>query len=124
MNDLNEYITILVLIFIAGSVTSFLRYSICTIVAKRMVARIGIELYSSILDQEIAFFDKNKSGKLISRLGSDTMLLQVVMSQRLPEAVASITSFLRYSIFTIVAIRMVAQIGIELYASILKNKTG
>mmetsp|Transcript_52630 Transcript_52630/g.53022 ORF Transcript_52630/g.53022 Transcript_52630/m.53022 type:complete len:121 (-) Transcript_52630:205-567(-) len=90
MNDLNEYITILVLIFIAGSVTSFLRYSICTIVAKRMVARIGIELYSSILDQEIAFFDKNKSGKLISRLGSDTMLLQVVMSQRLPKAVANI----------------------------------
>eukprot|EP00592_Proboscia_alata_P015248 CAMPEP_0194397898 /NCGR_PEP_ID=MMETSP0174-20130528/125801_1 /TAXON_ID=216777 /ORGANISM="Proboscia alata, Strain PI-D3" /LENGTH=706 /DNA_ID=CAMNT_0039194129 /DNA_START=40 /DNA_END=2158 /DNA_ORIENTATION=- len=90
MEDVNYYMTVSVLIFIAGSLAGFVRYSIFAIVAERMVARMRIELYSSILDQEIAFFDENKSGELISRLGSDTTLLQVVMSQSLPEAVVNI----------------------------------
>mmetsp|Transcript_54874 Transcript_54874/g.64154 ORF Transcript_54874/g.64154 Transcript_54874/m.64154 type:complete len:114 (-) Transcript_54874:137-478(-) len=90
MNDVNEYMTILVLIFIAGSLASFLRYSIFAVVAERMVARMKTKLYSSILDQEIAFIDKNTSGELISCLSSDTTLLQVFMSQSLPKAVVSI----------------------------------
>ena len=34
---------------------------------------------------EIAFFDEHKSGELVSRLGSDTTLLQSVVSQSLPD---------------------------------------
>jgi ABC-type multidrug transport system fused ATPase/permease subunit len=37
------------------------------------------------LNAEIAFFDKHKSGELVSRLGSDTTLLQSVVSQNLPD---------------------------------------
>ena len=42
-------------------------------------------MYKQILGQEIAFFDEHKSGELVSRLGSDTTLLQSVVSQSLPD---------------------------------------
>lgn len=37
------------------------------------------------MNAEIAFFDEHKSGELVSRLGSDTTLLQSVVSQNLPD---------------------------------------
>lgn len=37
--------------------------------------RIRSNLYSSILKQEIGFFDKNKTGELISRLSTDAALV-------------------------------------------------
>lgn len=39
---------------------------------------------------EIAFFDEHKSGELVSRLGSDTTLLQSVVSQNLPDFVTQL----------------------------------
>jgi ATP-binding cassette subfamily B protein len=39
---------------------------------------------------EIAFFDEHKSGELVSRLGSDTTLLQTVVSQNLPDFVTQL----------------------------------
>jgi len=55
-----------------------------------MVARLRNDLYGSILKQDIAFFDENKSGELVSRLGSDTTLLQGVVGMSLPEALINI----------------------------------
>ena len=55
-----------------------------------MVARLRFQLYGAILKQEIGFFDEHKSGELVSRLGSDTTLLQSVLSQSLPEAVLGV----------------------------------
>lgn len=42
-------------------------------------------VYATPLLAEIAFFDEHKSGELVSRLGSDTTLLQSVVSQSLPD---------------------------------------
>jgi len=90
MSIVNYYMMVSVSIFFAGSVAGFLRFSIFAVIAERMVSRLRIELYGSILEQEIAFFDENKSGEFISRLGSDTTLLHGVVSQSLPEAFVNI----------------------------------
>ncbi|GFH51744.1 hypothetical protein CTEN210_08220 [Chaetoceros tenuissimus] len=94
MKDINYYMLISVIIFIAGIFAGFLRGSIFAVVGERMVARLRIQLYSSILSQDIAFFDEHKSGELISRLGSDTTLLQNAISMSIPEAVNNIVKAL------------------------------
>merc|ERR1712232_105717 len=84
-NTINYCLLITVIITVAGVMFGFLRSTIQGIIGERVVARLRCQLYAQILTQEIAFFDENKSGELNSRLGSDTTLLQAVMSQSLPD---------------------------------------
>jgi len=90
MADINYFMLISIIIFVAGIVAGFFRVCIFNIVGERMVSRLRIQLYSSILNQEIPFFDEQKSGELVSRLGSDTTLLQGVISQSIPEAISNV----------------------------------
>jgi len=107
MEDVNRYMLLSIIIFISGTFAGFLRFAIFAVAAERCVARLRIQLYGSILDQDIAFFDEHKSGELISRLGSDTTLLQGVVSQSLPEAIGSIVK-------AIVSITLIFYISPEL----------
>ncbi len=90
MKEINYYMLISIIIFVAGIFAGFLRGSLFAIAAERMVARLRNQLYGSILNQDIAFFDEHKSGELISRLGNDTTLLQGVVAMSLPEALNNI----------------------------------
>lgn len=83
--EINRYMLIAILISIAGLIAGFVRATIQGVIGERMVARLRCRLYAQILKQEIAFFDEHKSGELNSRLGSDTTLLQSVVSQSLPD---------------------------------------
>lgn len=85
MDDINHYMTLAIIITLVGLILGFLRATIQGAIGERMVARLRCKLYSQILMQEIAFFDEHKSGELNSRLGSDTTLLQSVISQSLPD---------------------------------------
>jgi ATP-binding cassette subfamily B (MDR/TAP) protein 10 len=46
-------------------------------------------LFSSIVRQEIAFFDKNKTGELINRLSSDTTLVGASITQNISDGLRS-----------------------------------
>jgi len=107
MADVNGYMLRSIIIFIVGCVAGFFRFAIFAVAAERCVARLRIQLYGSILNQDIAFFDEHKSGELISRLGSDTTLLQGVVSQSLPEAIGSVVK-------AIVSITLIFYISPEL----------
>jgi ABC transporter fused permease/ATP-binding protein len=50
------------------------------VAGERVVTRLRRDLYRSILDQEIAFFDERRTGELTSRLASDTSVLQSAVS--------------------------------------------
>lgn len=45
------------------------------ILGQRIVKRLRHKLFSSIMVQETAFFDRNKTGELINRLSADTVLV-------------------------------------------------
>ncbi|KAL7540659.1 hypothetical protein ACHAXR_010683 [Thalassiosira sp. AJA248-18] len=85
MSEINYYMLIAVIITIVGIIAGFFRATIQGVIGERVVARLRCKLYKQILKQEIAFFDEHKSGELVSRLGSDTTLLQSVVSQSLPD---------------------------------------
>jgi ABC-type multidrug transport system fused ATPase/permease subunit len=90
MSEINYYMAITLIIYAAGTVAGFFRAAIFGVIGERMVARLRYQLYEAILKQEIAFFDQHKSGELVSRLGSDTTLLQMVISQSMPEALLGV----------------------------------
>src|SRR5207244_9674996 len=56
------------------------RYSLIAVAGERAVTRIREQLFSRILDQEIAFFDERRTGELTNRLSADTAVLQSAVS--------------------------------------------
>lgn len=94
MSDINRTMLLVLVIHLSGVVLGFLRAAIMGVAGERIVARTRNRLYASILQQEIAFFDKTKSGELVSRLGSDTALLQQGTSQALPEVAVGVIKVL------------------------------
>mmetsp|Transcript_26160 Transcript_26160/g.40122 ORF Transcript_26160/g.40122 Transcript_26160/m.40122 type:complete len:696 (-) Transcript_26160:1635-3722(-) len=85
MSKINSTMTIVLLLHGCGIVFGFLRSSLMGVAGERVVARLRNTLFQSILKQEIAFFDEYKTGDLVSRLGSDTTLIQKATSLALPE---------------------------------------
>ncbi|GMI34966.1 hypothetical protein TrCOL_g10984 [Triparma columacea] len=62
-----------------------IRGIIIAIAGERVVARLRNSLYAHLLSMEMGFFDKKKSGDLVSRLGNDTALIQTATTSSFPE---------------------------------------
>lgn len=90
MEGINYWMMLAIIITIVGITAGFIRATIQGVIGERVVARLRCQLYKRILMQEIAFFDTHKSGELVSRLGSDTTLLQSVVSESLPNVVSEL----------------------------------
>lgn len=52
---------------------------------QRIVKRLRAAMFSSIVKQETAFFDKTRTGELINRLSSDTALLGRSVTENLSD---------------------------------------
>lgn len=96
MVSVSNIMALVVVIYFSGAFLGFIRVTIQGIAGERLVARLRCKLYASILRQEIAFFDTHKSGELVSRLGSDTTLLQATIATSIPDvltgAIKSLTA--------------------------------
>jgi ATP-binding cassette subfamily B protein len=64
------------IIFVVQSVAVSIRHYLFTVCGQRIVSRLRDNTYRSIIEQEVAFFDQRRTGELISRLGSDTTVIQ------------------------------------------------
>ncbi|CAD7952600.1 unnamed protein product [Amoebophrya sp. A25] len=74
-----ELITILAI----GAVATAVRAFIFNAAGERVVARLRLQLFSSILRQDLSLFDERKTGELMSRLTSDCTSLQDVSTSNL-----------------------------------------
>jgi ABC transporter fused permease/ATP-binding protein len=73
-------------VFLVQSVAIALRYYLFTTAGERVVARLRENLFGSLVHQEIAFFDERRTGELVSRLVSDTTVLQNAVSANISMA--------------------------------------
>jgi len=87
MDEINSTMIAVIALSVGGMFTGFLRSAMMGVVGERVVARLRNRLYQAILTQEIAFFDDHKTGELVSRLGSDTTLVQLATSYAVPEVI-------------------------------------
>jgi ABC transporter fused permease/ATP-binding protein len=80
LEKINSVSGLILLVFCVQAVASSLRYYLFTMAGERIVQKLRHDLYSKILDQEISFFDFNRTGDLMSRISSDTTILQNAVS--------------------------------------------
>jgi ABC-type multidrug transport system fused ATPase/permease subunit len=90
MGNISRTMILVLIIHFAGVTAQFFQGSIMGATGERVVARLRNQVYSSILKQEMAFFDEHKTGELVSRLGSDTTLVQQATSHAVPRVILGI----------------------------------
>src|SRR6185436_5301234 len=62
------------------------RFYLFTIAGERTVTRLRGDLYRRMLDQEVAFFDGERTGELMNRLSGDATILQSAVSANISMA--------------------------------------
>lgn len=84
----------MLLLFALSSVATSLRYLCFTGAGERIVARLRQALFARVLDQEVGFFDESRTGELMSRLSSDTQVLQSTVSVNISMLLRNLASAL------------------------------
>lgn len=77
-------------LFVVGAVFIFLRAYLFTLAGERVVARLRRNLFSQLVQQEVAFFDREKTGDLLNRLSADTGVLQNSVTVNISMALRSV----------------------------------
>ncbi|XP_065488380.1 LOW QUALITY PROTEIN: ATP-binding cassette sub-family B member 10, mitochondrial [Caloenas nicobarica] len=72
-------------IFLCGAAANATRVYLMQTAGQRIVKRLRTTMFSSVLKQETAFFDKTRTGELINRLSSDTALLGRSVTENLSD---------------------------------------
>lgn len=67
------------------------------IVSERLARNVRKDFYDSIVDKDIAFYDVNRTGELVSRLNSDVQVIQDTLG-------TNISMFIRGSLFILIVI--------------------
>jgi len=81
----------LVGVFIIGAVCNFGRTYLMNVSGQKITQTLRSNVYSAIVKQEVAFFDKNKTGELINRLSADTSLVSQCVTSNIAEGIRSTT---------------------------------
>lgn len=79
MAALNRTLSIVAIVALVQGVATFIRYYLFTWVCERFVADIRKAVFGHILDLSPAFFEKTRTGEVISRLTNDTQRIETVV---------------------------------------------
>jgi len=93
-DTLTRVFIIVLSLHVAGNVLGFLAGCATGVAGERVVSRLRRRLYDHLLTQEMGFFDSYKSGDLVSRLGSDTQLVQQATTRALNECLVGLIKVL------------------------------
>lgn len=91
-HKLAEYMIILGVIFGIGAFFAMINTYLFDLSGQRLVARVRKLALNTMMDQDIAFFDKEKTGELTNRLSSDTQVLQSAVTTNISLALQNVTN--------------------------------
>ena len=80
---------VLLLVAIALALFTAARFFFVSLLGERVVADLRTRLYGHLLDLDQTFFERNRSGDLVSRLSADTELLRAVVGSTMSVALRS-----------------------------------
>lgn len=92
MDAIKDTILYMILIVIVGAFCTALRAWLFSSASERVVARLRKNLFSHLIQQEIAFFDVTRTGELLSRLSEDTQIIKNAATTNLSEALRNVTT--------------------------------
>ncbi|KAL5627527.1 hypothetical protein BROUX41_003680 [Berkeleyomyces rouxiae] len=87
---LNYFFIALASVFTLGAVSNMGRIILLRIVGERVVARLRTTLYRRTFVQDAEFYDANRVGDLISRLGSDAVIVGKSITQNLSDGLRAL----------------------------------
>ncbi|KAJ3409413.1 ATP-binding cassette sub- B member 10, mitochondrial [Chytridiales sp. JEL 0842] len=76
-------------IFAVGAAANFGRVILMRMAAERLIQRMRNEIFGNIMRQDMAFFDKNSTGDIISRLSSDTLVVGKSITNNISDGLRS-----------------------------------
>jgi ABC-type multidrug transport system fused ATPase/permease subunit len=79
----------LLALFGVQSALIVLRSALLTVSGERMAAGMRRDLFASILSQEVAWFDSHRTGDVINRLSSDTVVIQKALTNNIANGLRS-----------------------------------
>lgn len=82
----------LVGIIVLGAFATMLRSYLFNAASERVVARLRNRLFSTLMEQEIGFFDVTRTGELMSRLSEDTQIIKSAATTNLSDALRSLAT--------------------------------
>ncbi|XP_063791190.1 ATP-binding cassette sub-family B member 10, mitochondrial isoform X1 [Pseudophryne corroboree] len=77
-------------VFLCGAAANGVRVYLMQTSGQRIVRRLRSSLFSSVLRQEVGFFDKTRTGELINRLSSDTVLIGRSVTENLSDGLRAL----------------------------------
>ena len=86
----NAAFFMLAIFFVQGIAIAF-RYHLFVVAGFRIVTDLRSNIYQHIIQQEIGFFDQRNTGELLSRISSDTTVLQNAASVNISMGLRSLT---------------------------------
>ncbi|WP_057939002.1 ABC transporter ATP-binding protein [Algoriphagus resistens] len=102
VSDINSIALILVGILAVQSIFSFFRVWLFALVSERSMRDIRLALYARMVRLPMTFFDKRRTGELISRITSDVSMLQDTFSVTLAELFRQVVTLVAGVIFLMV----------------------
>lgn len=90
--ELTTFYVVLGSLVVVGAGAQFGRNVLLRVVGERVVARLRSQIFRRTYAQNAEFFDANKVGDLISRLGADTLIVGKAITYNLSEGVRSVIS--------------------------------
>lgn len=90
--ELSTFYAVLGGLVVVGAGAQFGRNVLLRVVGERVVARLRSQIFRRTYAQNAEFFDANKVGDLISRLGADTLIVGKAITYNLSEGVRSVIS--------------------------------
>lgn len=76
-------------VFLVGGLCNFGRVYVMSVSGQRIVQTLRQTVFGAIVKQEIAFFDKNKTGELVNRLSADTSLVSQSVTMNISDGLRS-----------------------------------
>lgn len=77
-------------VFLIGGLCNFGRVYLMSISGQRMTQSLRRQVYSAIMQQEVAWFGKTSTGELVNRLSADTQLVGRNLSQNVSDGLRSL----------------------------------
>nr|WP_051548192.1 ABC transporter transmembrane domain-containing protein [Sneathiella glossodoripedis] len=91
--NLNQYFLGLMVVVVGLAFASFARYYLVSWIGERVISDIRSAVFSHILKLNPAFFEMTRTGEVLSRLTTDTTLIQTVIGSSVSVALRNILSF-------------------------------
>ncbi|KAK9511846.1 hypothetical protein O3M35_000427 [Rhynocoris fuscipes] len=87
--NLHILCAVLLGVFIIGGLCNFGRVYLMNMSAQRITKSLREKVFSSIMHQEVGFFDRNKTGELINRLSTDTSVVSNSVTMNISDGLRS-----------------------------------